>query len=443
MPPPEIQPSKKKKKRAGEEEERAQTGAAAAPGPASADAAIPGMDAAKAAKKGKETDISKLIDSIDDVPAAKPFGSGGANAIVEFKGEAGSIVPETKKRYNFSAQIIPRLASKWPKPEWRAPWKLYRVISGHLGWVRSVTVDPSNEWFATGYADRTIKIWDLASGQLKLTLTGHIEQVMGIAVSDRHPYMFSCGLDKMVKCWDLEYNKVIRHYNGHLSGVYSLALHPALDVLMTCGRDSACRVWDMRTKTQVFCLSGHDNTVGSIVAQENNPQVITGSYDSTVKLWDLAAGKCAETLTYHKKGVRALALHPREFTLLSASADNIKKFSLPHGKFMHNMLSQQKSIVNSLSVNEDDVVVSGGDNGSLYFWDYKSGHNFQQAAPKVQPGSMESEAGIFASTFDRTGTRLITVEADKTIKMWKEDEDATPETHPNLEFHPPKDVRRY
>lgn len=57
-------------------------------------------------------------------------------------------------------------------------------------------------------ADRTIKIWDLASGQLKLTLTGHIEQVTGLAISDRHPYMFSCGLDKTVKCWDLEQNKV-------------------------------------------------------------------------------------------------------------------------------------------------------------------------------------------------------------------------------------------
>lgn len=33
-----------------------------------------------------------------------------------------------------------------------------QVISGHLGWVRSVAFDPSNEWFCTGSADRTIKV---------------------------------------------------------------------------------------------------------------------------------------------------------------------------------------------------------------------------------------------------------------------------------------------
>jgi WD40 repeat protein len=75
-------------------------------------------------------------------------------------------------------------------------------------WVRCVAFDPSNEWFVTGSADRTIKIWDTASGQLKLTLTGHIEQVTAAALSPRHPYMFSAGLDKKVMCWDLEYNKV-------------------------------------------------------------------------------------------------------------------------------------------------------------------------------------------------------------------------------------------
>ena len=67
-----------------------------------------------------------------------------------------------------------------PKPEWHAPWKLMRVISGHLGWVRCICFEPGNEWFATGAADRTIKIWDLASGDLKLTLTGHISPVRGI-----------------------------------------------------------------------------------------------------------------------------------------------------------------------------------------------------------------------------------------------------------------------
>lgn len=76
-----------------------------------------------------------------------------------------------------------------------------RVISGHLGWVRSVAVEPGNKWFATGAGDRVIKIWDLASGELKLSLTGHISTVRGLAVSPRHPYLFSCGEDK-VRCSD-------------------------------------------------------------------------------------------------------------------------------------------------------------------------------------------------------------------------------------------------
>ena len=42
----------------------------------------------------------------------------------------------------------------------------------------------------------------------------------------------------------------------------------------------------------------------------------------------------------------------------------------------------------------------------------------------VQPGSIDSEAGIFAMTFDLSNTRLITAEADKTIKIYKEDESA-------------------
>ena len=64
------------------------------------------------------------------------------------------------------------------------------------------------------------------------------------------------------------------------------------------------------------------------------------------------------------------------------------------------------------------------DNGSLYYWDWKTGYNFQRMQAAVQPGSIDSEAGIFAMTFDLSNTRLITAEADKTIKIYKEDESA-------------------
>lgn len=316
-----------------------------------------------------------------------------------------------------------------PKPEWHAPWKLYRVISGHTGWVRSVAVEPGNEWFVTGAADRVIKIWDLASGKLKLSLTGHVSTVRGLVVSPRQPYLFSCGEDRQVKCWDLEYNKVIRHYHGHLSAVYDLALHPTIDVLVSCGRDSTARVWDMRTKTNIHTLAGHTSTVGSVVCQATDPQIITGSHDQTVRLWDLAAGKSMCTLTHHKKSVRSVVLHPSKYMFASASPDNIKEWKCPDGRFIQN-LTGHNSIINCMAANSDGVLVSGADNGTMHFWDWKTGYNFQRLQAPVQPGSLDSEAGIFCMTFDQSGTRLITCEADKTIKVYKEDESATEESHP-------------
>lgn len=153
-----------------------------------------------------------------------------AGALVVHQGNKALVPTATggKKEYMPSAQLAKRIPSAWPRPVWHAPWRMYRVVAGHLGWaptahhrllqamlfyvlvlcllpcwgrrlcrpwqqhalaspmksvmrlcrwVRSLAVDPGNEFFATGSADRTIKIWDLASGQLKLTLTGHIEQV--------------------------------------------------------------------------------------------------------------------------------------------------------------------------------------------------------------------------------------------------------------------------
>jgi pleiotropic regulator 1 len=53
-----------------------------------------------------------------------------------------------------------------------------------------------------------------------------------------------------------------------------------------------------------------------------------------------------------------------------------------------------------------------------------TGYNFQRTQSLAQSGSIDSETGVFAMTFDQSGSRLLTCEADKTIKIYKEDDEA-------------------
>ncbi|KAJ3426965.1 wd40 repeat proteinprl1/prl2-related [Anaeramoeba flamelloides] len=332
------------------------------------------------------------------------------------------MVLNTKKR---KEEFLARL----PKPKFHPQWKELFVIASHVGWVNCVDVEPDNEWFATGSDDRTIKLFDLASGKLKLTLTGHVASVQDIAISKNYPYLFSVGADKQVKCWDLETNTAVRHYHGHMSGVYCCCLHPSLPYLFTGGRDSSVRIWDIRTRESIHILTGHNGSVISLATQNTEPQLISGSIDGTIRVWDIIAGKPRTILTHHKKSVRSLKFHPHEYSFVSASADSIRHWKCPEAKFIKRF-NEHNAIINDLAISEDDVLVSCADNGTLKFWDWGSGYCFQNRQSKVQSGSLVSEAGIRAAIFDLSGSRLITCETDKTIKIWHEDENSTEETHP-------------
>lgn len=71
------------------------------------------------------------------------------------------------------------------------------------------------------------------------------------------------------------------------------------------------------------------------------------------------AGKTRVTLTNHKKSVRALVLHPTQYTFASASTESIKQWRCPNGEFLQS-LSGHNAIVNALALNPDGVLVSGG-----------------------------------------------------------------------------------
>lgn len=76
----------------------------------------------------------------------------------------------------------------------------HKVIPGHTGWVHCLAVDPQNKFYASSGKDRLIKIWDMATNSLKLTLTGHSAAIRALELSHRSPYMFSAGEDNEIRC---------------------------------------------------------------------------------------------------------------------------------------------------------------------------------------------------------------------------------------------------
>lgn len=141
----------------------------------------------------------KLLTGPEAAPSTAP-GSEGPSAprsLVKFRHQEGFGADGGQASSRLSQALMRKKEAREVKPVYHPQWKLSKVISGHMGWVRAIAVDPGNKWFATGAGDRVIKIWDLASGELKLSLTGHISTIRGLAVSDRHPYLFSAGEDKV------------------------------------------------------------------------------------------------------------------------------------------------------------------------------------------------------------------------------------------------------
>ena len=68
-------------------------------------------------------------------------------------------------------------------------------------------------------------------------------------------------------------------------------------------------------------------------------------------------------------------MHHDEYTFASAGADKIRIWKCPEGDQLRT-IPEHNAIVNSMALNKDNVLVSGGDNGTMYFFDWGSGYNF-------------------------------------------------------------------
>jgi WD40 repeat protein len=205
------------------------------------------------------------------------------------------------------------------------------VLDGHQDWVRALCAVASNgrQLLATAGDDRTIRIWDPATGEQRAVLEGHqggVGALCPVAVTGQH-LLASAGTDRTVRIWHPatgQQRGVLRGHEGSVVGVCPATLN-GQHLLASAGTDRTVRIWDPATGEQRGVLRGHHGGVSAVcpVALDGRDLLASAGGDSTVRIWDMATGEQRAVLRGHQDwvtGVSPVTWHGRH-RLASASRD--------------------------------------------------------------------------------------------------------------------------
>ncbi len=96
----------------------------------------------------------------------------------------------------------------------------------------------------TASHDGTIKVWDLATGDLLDTWTGHKGSIKSIAMSPNGQVLASASIDG-IRLWNVETGRFLRHLQDHSDWVNVVAFSPDGQYLASGGFDRMVNLWEI------------------------------------------------------------------------------------------------------------------------------------------------------------------------------------------------------
>jgi len=178
-----------------------------------------------------------------------------------------------------------------------------KTFTGHSEWVRSISTSPSSTLIASAAMDKIIKVWDTSTGRVVSEIRDdyelHIEcitfgseetnKLLGVSedFASVPRYLVAGSRDKSIRIFDVDTGDKILTLSGHDNWVRGCVFHPNGKYLISVSDDRSIRVWDISKKRCHFTIdNAHDSFISTCAWNPVIHMLATGGSDKIVKIWD-------------------------------------------------------------------------------------------------------------------------------------------------------------
>lgn len=174
--------------------------------------------------------------------------------------------------------------------------ELIRSFKGYSEGARSVAFSPDGQTALSGYQGGTIKLWNLSTGEVIYTFDrgyvgvawrtskGHSRAVRSIVFSPDGQMALSGSHDRTIKLWNLSTGQLIRSFEGHSGFVRSVAFSPDGQTALSGSDDNTMKLWDLGLAT--------DHPFDNDVSENNTPSLNINSSDFDSLTTDCGDNPC-------------------------------------------------------------------------------------------------------------------------------------------------------